>query len=56
MRDRSTRRSTFDATLLTFWPPGPEERTARKAMASAGTTMLDVTCRGSLTVGLFPRL
>jgi hypothetical protein len=34
---RSTRSSIFDATLFTFWPPGPDERTALTSMAEAGT-------------------
>src|SRR5262245_23245898 len=38
MRDRSMRRSVLEATLLTFCPPGPEERTACTSCASAGTT------------------
>ena len=31
--------STFVATLLTFCPPGPDERTARHSTAASGTRM-----------------
>ena len=48
----STRSSTFEATLLTFCPPGPDERTARQEMAAAGTETRGATAMGSL----MPRL
>src|SRR5258708_2693222 len=38
MRARSTRSSTLLDTLLTFWPPGPLDRVARRLMADTGTT------------------
>ena len=46
---RSTRSSTFEATLLTFWPPGPDERLARKESAAAGTVTPSPTTIGSAT-------
>src|SRR5439155_818498 len=39
----STRRSIFVATLFTFWPPGPEARTARTVSADAGTRTVSLT-------------
>lgn len=50
MRDRSTRRSTFEATLFTFWPPGPPERAADIVTASAGTHTLSVTAISRVTL------
>src|SRR5438445_6184701 len=46
-RSRSTRSSTRDATLLTFWPPGPEERVARTDRAASGTITPGATTMGS---------
>src|SRR5438552_4192346 len=50
MASRSTRRSIFEATLLTFWPPGPDDRTARMVSARPGTRTVSVTTIGSLTI------
>src|SRR5439155_909875 len=37
------RSSTAVATLLTFWPPGPEARTKRSSMSRSSTAMASVT-------------
>ncbi len=52
MASRSTRTSTLVATLFTFWPPGPDARTARTCNARSGTrtTLLTTIAR------LMPRL
>src|SRR5215813_11599730 len=44
---RSNRSSTFDATLLTFWPPGPDARTALHTRSAAGMTTPGRTTSGS---------
>lgn len=47
--ERSTCSSTREATLLTFWPPGPDDRTARTTQALAGTMTSAVTRMESAT-------
>src|SRR6516162_91919 len=49
---RSTRTSTFVATLFTFWPPGPDARTARTYSARSGTRTVLLTT----IARLMPRL
>ena len=43
-RDRpaSKRNCTAVATLLTFWPPGPDERTNRSSMSESSMAMVGV--------------
>jgi hypothetical protein len=48
MASRFTRSSTLVATLFTFWPPGPEARTARRVSAQPGTRSASVTAIASL--------
>jgi len=52
MASRSTRRSIFVATLFTFWPPGPDARTARTVSARPGTRTVSVTTMASLMESL----
>src|SRR5258708_40137071 len=40
---RSKRSCTADATLLTFWPPGPDPLTKDSEISPSGITMLGVT-------------
>ena len=49
---RSTRRSILVATLFTFWPPGPEARTAWTVSADGGTRTASVTIIASLMPSL----
>ena len=49
---RSTRSSTFVATFCTFWPPGPDARTACMVIACAGTRTAPVTTIASLMPAL----
>ena len=37
----SNRSSTLVETLFTFWPPGPEARTATQDMDSAGSVSVE---------------
>src|SRR5689334_24367305 len=37
------RNTAFDATLLTFWPPGPELRTNEKWISRRGIAILEFT-------------
>jgi hypothetical protein len=39
----STRNSTAVATLLTFWPPGPDARTKRSSITRSSRTMVSLT-------------
>ena len=48
MAAKSTRRSILVETLFTFWPPGPEARTAWTVSAHGGTRTLSVTRIASL--------
>src|SRR5579864_8808091 len=50
MSAKSTRSSTLLATLFTFCPPGPPERTAWVSTASAGTMIPGRTTRGEITI------
>ena len=47
MSARSTRSSILEETLLTFWPPGPPERTAFICRAAAGTRTAALISMGS---------
>jgi len=51
----STRRRIFDETLLTFCPPGPEDRTAWTSMAAERTRTRDVISIGSAMARCYDR-
>src|SRR5687768_14569094 len=49
---KSKRSSTLLATLFTFWPPGPDARTAPHSSSRAGMTTPGLTTRSISTVRL----
>ena len=43
----SQRSSTAFETLFTFWPPGPDARTARNSISSSGIASVGVISSGT---------